>query len=545
MSAARLRLSIVLLAGGIGLLAAALVSESGASPGLAAREGGTLKITLSSSDVQSLDPAIDFEVYGGMLQVATGAKLLSYRDAPARAGTVLYPEVAAALPKISNNGKAYTFTVRSGFRFNTGKPVTARSFERAFYRASDAKSASAGISFLGDVVGVTAYHDKKANRISGITVRGNTLTIRLTRAAPDFLNRVALTFFSAVPEDLPISSTGVKLPPSAGPFYFARREIGRLIVLKRNPHYGGSRPHHLSEIDVYVNTNPKAAQLQIEKGERDYELIGVPATEAARLGQRFGVNRPGGQFHVNALVETDYIALNTKYGVFRNAKLRKAVNFAIDRRELVRQLGAYAGRPTDQVLPPNMPGFRDVQLYPLNGPDLAKAKQLAGNTNAKVTLWAPQDPATQNQVVIVQQNLKQIGLDVDAKLLPFDVLISKLVNPSPDYDMVLIGWLEDFPDPSDFLNVLLSGKSIQPKANNNLALFDDPAFTARLEAAAKLTGRKRLETYAKLDADIMREAAPWIPVANRTQREFVSKRVGCYMAQGAYGLMNLAAACLK
>ena len=492
-----------------------------------------------------MDPAIDFEVYGGMLQLATGARLLSYRDAPARAGSVLYPEVAAALPRISNNGRTYTFTVRSGFRFNTGRPVTARSFERAFYRAADSKSASPGINFLGDVVGATAYHAKKAKHISGITVRGSRLTIRLTRAAPDFLNRVALTLFNAVPENLPVSATGVKLPPSAGPFYFARREVGRIIVLKRNPYYGGRRPHHLAEIDVYVNTNPKAAQLQIEKGERDYELIGVPATEAARLGHQFGVNRPGGQFHVNALVETDYIALNTKYGAFKDASLRKAVNFAIDRRALVRQLGAYAGRPTDQVLPPNMPGFRDVQLYPLEGPDVAKAKQLAGNTNAKVTLWGPQDPATQNQVTIVQQNLKKIGLEVDARLFPFDVLIGKIINPSPDYDMVLIGWVEDFPDPSDFLNVLLSGNSIQPKANNNLALFDDPTFTARLEAASKLTGRKRLEAYAKLDADIMRDAAPWIPIANRTQREFVSKRVGCYVAQGAYGLMDLAAACLK
>jgi hypothetical protein len=250
LSAARLRVSILLLVGGLSLLAAAaLATSSTATSGRAVREGGTLKITLSSSDVQSLDPAIDFEAYGGMLQLATGAKLLSYRDAPARAGTVLYPEVAASLPRISNDGTTYTFTIRKGFRFNTGRPVTARSFEHAFYRVADAKSTSAGISFLGDVVGAVAYHEKKAKRIAGISVRGNRLTIRLTGRAPDFLNRVAMTFFSAVPEDLPISATGVKLPPSAGPFYFARRELGRLIVLKRNPYYGGRRPHHLSEID--------------------------------------------------------------------------------------------------------------------------------------------------------------------------------------------------------------------------------------------------------------------------------------------------------
>jgi peptide/nickel transport system substrate-binding protein len=542
----RLRFSLVVLLGGAALLAAAFATDRGrAAPASSVREGGTLKITLSNSDVQSLDPALDFEAYGGMLQVATGAKLLSYVDAPARSGARLYPEVAESLPTISKNGKTYTFTVRRGFRFNTGKPVTARSFERAFYRGADSTMASPAINFLGDVVGALAYNQKKAKRIAGVTVRGRTLTVRLTRVAPDFMNRVALTFFNAVPENLPIVKAGVKLPPSAGPFFFVKRVVGRSIVLKRNPYYGGKRPHHLDEIDVFVRTNPQQVQLQIEKGERDYELTGVPATAAAALGRKYGVNRVGGQFHVNALVETDYIALNTKHGPFADANLRKAANYVIDRAALVRQLGAYAGRPTDQVLPPNMPGFRDVKLYPLDGPNLAKAKQLAGNTSGKVVLLAPEDPAIRNQAVIIAQNMKQIGLDVDPQIVPFDVLIGKTSKPSGDYDMVLIGWLQDFPDPSDFLNVLLSGKSIAPSNNNNLAQFDDPTFTARLEAAAKLVGRPRLAAYAKLDADIMRNGAPWIPLANRANREFVSKRVGCYIAQGAYGLMDLAAACLK
>jgi peptide/nickel transport system substrate-binding protein len=503
-----------------------------------------LRVNLSGSDVQTLDPALAFDVYGGQLVLATCARLVTYAERPGQAGTRLVPEVATALPRVSDGGRAYTFTLRRSFRFNTGERVTARSFERAFTRALHPRMPSAAIAFMGDIVGAQAFKAGRARAISGIRARGDTLTVRLTAPSPTFVYRAAMTFFCAVPAALPVAARGVALPPGAGPFYFARREPGRLIVLRRNPHYGGSRPRRLDSIVVYTGVEPNQSILQVERGQRDYDLLGVPAAANARLARQHGVNRRGGRYRVNALIEVDYLALNTRRGPFRNARLRRAVNLAVDRTGLTAQIGPYAGRPADQILPPTMPGFRPATVYPLR-PNVARARELAGGVRADVTLYYPADPTADNQVQIIRRDLARIGLNVKLKRSPFNAFLEQVGNPRTPYDMVLFGFQADFPDPSDFLNLLLAGSSITPQNNPNVALFDSPTFNRKLAAAARLTGSRRLETYGRLDVEIMREAAPWVPISNRTQREFISARVGCYTPWGAYGFMSLATACLK
>src|SRR5436190_5731870 len=269
---------------------AALVTLAGA-PAAWAAGGGTLRVNVSTTDVQSLDPAIDYEVIGWTIEFATCAKLVNYPDRPGPAGTQLVLEVAAGLPRVSADGRTYTFRVRPNFRFNDGTHVTAASFAHAFDRALAPKMRSPAASFLQDVVGAKAVATHKATRPAGVTASGSTLRIRLTRAAPDFLARMAMNFFCAIPVNLPINANGVDKPPMAGPYYVASREPGRTITLKRNPYYGGSRPHHLAEIDFTMNTDQHQSLLQVEKGEADYDVFGVPPTSVRGLAQKYGVNK--------------------------------------------------------------------------------------------------------------------------------------------------------------------------------------------------------------------------------------------------------------
>jgi ABC-type oligopeptide transport system substrate-binding subunit len=112
--------------------------------------------------------------------------------------------------------------------------------------------------------------------------------------------------------------------------------------------------------------------------------------------------------------------------------------------------------------------------------------------------------------------------------------------------MTLAGWIADYLDPYDFINVVLSGHNIPAANNQNLSHFDDPTFDRRMDAAARLSGSRRYAAYAKLDADLVREAAPIIPYANNYRLEFVSKRTGCIvLAPGAASGLDFAAVCLK
>ena len=137
----------------------------------------------------SLDPALAYNTWSWPIEYATCAKLLNYPDRPAPAGSRLEPEVATALPIPTDGGKSYTFTIRPRLPLlpavecagHRRRPSSSRSSEASARRRSGPATAQ---GYLGDVVGAPAYMAGKAKHISGLSVRGNTLTIRLTHAAP-------------------------------------------------------------------------------------------------------------------------------------------------------------------------------------------------------------------------------------------------------------------------------------------------------------------------------------------------------------------------
>lgn len=511
---------------------------------VASRDGGTMRVNMSASDIQSVDPGIDYEFLGWQIEYATCVKLLNYPDEAGAAGTILVPEVAASLPQVSANGRVYSFAIRKGYRFNTGEEVTAQTFAHVFNRVLSPKLQSPASVFVHDILGADAVLSGKTKTASGIRAVGSTLSITLSKVAPDFLARVAMNFFCAVPLDYPTISNNQKPPAAAGPYYISRRVPNRVIELKRNPMYAGRRPHHVDTFLINVGGNLSQSLLQVKAGKVDYDMTGLPAQSHAQLAKQFGINKS--RYFVNPIVETDYLPLNASRPLFRNASMRKAVNYAVDRPALIRQLGYLAGEPTDQILPPSMRGFRDAKLYPVARPDLVKAKRLAAGQTGTAQLYIPSGlPAAVAQASIIQANLAQIGIKVTVKQFAFGVLVSKISARDEPFDIVLIGWQADYPDPYDFVNILLDGRNILEQNNNNLAHFNDPQFNARMTAAAKMSGAARYEAYGKLDVDMMREGAPWAPIGTRTVRDFVSARVGCYVFPPALGAMDLASACLK
>ena len=190
---------------GLGLLVSAYLTAT-ASP---ATQERVLRLNVSTTDIKYLDPALNYDFYGWRLESATCAMLLGYPDKVGPANARLYAEVSRGFPKVTDGGKRYTFTIRKGFRFSDGTPVTAGSYARAIERGLSPKMQSSAASFLGDVVGAGKVMVGKATRPSGVTVSGDTLVIRLTKPAPDFLNRIAMPFFCAVPENLPIEPDGI------------------------------------------------------------------------------------------------------------------------------------------------------------------------------------------------------------------------------------------------------------------------------------------------------------------------------------------------
>ena len=545
----RFLLALTLAVIGAGLLVTAAFAGS-AAPTKASKagsaevkRGGTLRINLSETDFEFLDPSLAYDSAGWTVLFATNMTLLNYPDKPAPVGNRLTPEAAAAFPTVSKDGKTYTFTVRSGLKFSDGSAITAAAFKRALERAADPNQGSPAIAFMHTVVGADARNENKAKSISGVTAKGQKLTVKLTQADPTFLAEVAMPFFAAVKPSMPINPKGENVYPSGGPYRIVSRDVGRQVVLERNKFYKGSRPSNADRIVITVLTDQAQSFLQTKAGQVDYDMGGVPPTAHQELFNRYGVNKS--RYFVNPGVNVFYVALNTSRPAFQNVKVRQAVNYAIDRPAMLRVGGLLAGKRTDQILPPSMRGFRDAKLYPIKGADPAKAKSLAGGSNAEVTILHTTSASAVARGQILQFNLKQMGLNPKLKPQPFGVAIKTAGSRTGDFDAFLIGWLADYPDPFDFINVLMDGDNIQDANNSNYAYLNIAKYNKAMKSAAKLSGNPRYEAYGKLDVDLMRNAAPWAPMYNSNTREFIGARLTNYIYHPVYAGAVLNALAIK
>jgi YVTN family beta-propeller protein len=502
------------------------------------------------------DPALAYLPASWQLEYATCAKLLNYPDRPAPAGSQLVPEVARSLPVVSDGGRRFTFSIRDGYRFSppSNQLVTAQTFKYSIERSLSPKLKRAAVApqFVGDIVGTEAYRQGRVAHIAGVIARGTHLTVELTHAAPDFPARIAMPFFCAVPIGTPVEPGGLPAIPSAGPYYVVSHTPKQQVVLRRNPNYRGPRPHQVEQIVYTLGVSKAQTVAQIETGQADYAVDGVPAASAPRLAARYGAARRGTnegpqRYFSEPVLGVAFLALNTSRPLFADANLRKAVNYAIDRPALARQKQHSwlpAGEPTDQYLPPGAPGFKDVRIYPLDGPDVATARRLAGGKRGRAVLYTCDTPPCPQQAQIVRANLRAIGVDVDVKEFPYGVLFAKATRRGEPFDIVSTGWLSDYPDPFNVLNVLLDGSRVTSPAHSNWAYFDDPTYNRKLTSASTLSGPERYRTYGALDADLARNAAPLVAFANYARRDFFSSRIGCQVYQPVYGF-DLAALCLR
>jgi peptide/nickel transport system substrate-binding protein len=505
------------------------------------KEGGTFRVGVYGDFFGSIDPGLAGPAAQTFLAAAC-AGLMTTPDKPLPAGSNLVPELATGYPKITDRGRTYTFTIRKGFRFSTGAPVTARSVAHTINRLLNPVI---GVTAFGGIVGAQDVLAGRAQSASGIVARGRTLVIKLTAPAGSFLANLASGNggFCVLPESVPVDPEGVKAPlPSAGPYFVSDYAPGERVVLERNRYYHGARPHHVDRFVgdlTYLSSDPSLALDRVERGELDYASVAITPDRAVDFKRRFGVNRT--RFFVEPGTFFRVFVLNTAGPLFRNnVRLRQAVNYAVDRKALMRESAAFGGYLTDQYLSPGLPGFRNENIYPLKGPDVAKARALAKGhlRSGKAVLYTQDGVINAAQAQILQQNLRAIGLDLEIKSFPGQLLFQKLATAGEPFDIGRVRVISSRPDLS-LLNDIFDGRT----GRINFSHFNSAKYNRRLEAAARLpVGRTRARTYGALDVDISRNAAPAVPLAYEYALTFVSSRTGCVVTNP---FLDLTAVCLK
>jgi ABC-type transport system substrate-binding protein len=532
----RLWLSVAMLVTGASLLVASSFASAAGNAG-ALKKGGIWKAGFTGASVQ-VDPQLAYITTAWWFEYATAAKLYNYPDKSGPAGSKLVPEVASHFT-VSNGGKKYTFFIRKGFKFSDGTPVTANSFKYAINRTANHDLASPGAQFITDptgtnIVGAKAVNDGNGTNVSGVQVKGNRLIVKLTKGDGTFMAKITMPFFQATSSKLPLNKEVVTVNgnnlPSAGPYYMSRNDVNQLTSLRQNKYWtpgpGRNRPRNLTGLDYQWNLNEQTAFQQVKANQLDEGSL--PATEVQGVASQYGVNKS--RFWTKPVNCTGYLPMNTANSLFKaNLPLRQAVNYAVSRPPYVQQAGPYAGQPWTHLFNPGVPGWKNVSLYKKN---LTKAKQLASGhmKDGKITVYYRSSGSTnQAQAQIVRQDLINLGFDsgkITMKGFSGGNIYDAMGKKGNDADMgVSMGWCSDYPDPYDWINILLYGPSIQDENNVNYSYFNNPTWNKRMANAAKLVGPKRLAVYGQMDIDIMKKAAPVAVERTYNNRYFFSNRV--------------------
>jgi peptide/nickel transport system substrate-binding protein len=493
----------------------------------------------------AIDPVSVFGPSDLVLGLATGAGLMAART-DARGRTTVAPELAAGPPAVSNGGRTYTFTVRRGARFSSGARVTAQAVRSSIERAVDPKQLNTYCHdlVLHDLAGEDAYESGRAGHIRGLRASGDRVTITLAGPDATLPARLANPCLSVVPPGTPVSPGGLEHPiPSAGPYAVASFVRFEQVVLRRNRFYDGPRKPALDALIVKGGMTGEAAAAAVQRGAADYMAdTGMPPSgdlePGSALARRYG--RPGGRLRYLRPPSTATMMLifDTRRGLFRSARLRRAVNLALDRRALA---GFGHADPRSLLIPPGVPGHSTAGPYPLR-PDLRRARALAAGHHGTVVVAADAGgPAGSADPVLeeLRRDLARIGITAKVVLRANPVAAS--TDPRQHIDAVFTGWSPDYPDPFDAIDVVLDPAA---RPAGLPAFFDDARWLRRMRRAAATPQARRAAVYGRLDRALALGPAPVAVLGGPPGvPQLVSSRLGCLAF--VFGRLDLSSVCVR
>ena len=469
-------------------------------------QGGTLSIGWNG-EIQWLDPALGYDVTSWPAERLMFEPLMAYDN-----GTTLVPLLADGMPTVSTDGKAYTFKIHSGVNFvnedgSVLRPMVAADVAASINRVIDPNlkpnPSPVASGFFGNIVGAADVLAGKAKTASGIKVI-DASTVEFDLVVPDatFLNVMATPFSSIVPTELAGTDATVfsAKPVGTGPYLFKSYAKGQGATFVKNPSYWQAGQPYLDTVDYRTGQDDNAMLQQIEAGSLD--LMGDPLPPAQFTDVTTNPAYVDQIVH-HTLVDTDYVFMDTQMpnsGPFSKVQVRQAVNYAIDKAAIL-QISHGAGVAANCIFPPDMPGF-DASCNPYPH-DVDKAKSLmaeAGYASGFDTTFYTDTTDPDPQIgASIQQDLAAIGIRTQIVSQEFATFLDTIETPHKA-PIGWVGWFQDYPDPSDFIDPILSCASAV-KGGANAALYCNKTIDQMAAAAKGETDTaKRTAAYTQIQS---------------------------------------------
>ncbi|HEX3752261.1 MAG TPA: ABC transporter substrate-binding protein [Streptosporangiaceae bacterium] len=536
----------------------------GINPGSGSpKSGGTLYM-LGQGDVDYMDYNISYYSIGYLGQRMWVRGLYAYPATPGKT-TSTEPDLATGMPVVSNGGKTYTITLRSGVDWNTSpaRQVTAADAVLGLKRAcnpvqpfgglpdfetliSGYSSFCAGFAKAGSSApAIKSYID--SHNISGVTASGQTLTINLVHAASYFTGMLTLDAFNPAPVEslnyVPASAAAQQHVYSDGPYEVQSYTPARQITYVRNPDWKAStdpiRKAYVNKIVVSETGNQASIQQQLETNSASASMewdAFPPLQSVAGLIKQMqsGLNQ---NFNLGPTLSSNpYLVFNTvspnNSSALAKTEVRQALSYGISRAHLTQVINPVVNPPLTHILPPGINGSSSLPSsynpYPYNP---TKAKQLlaaAGASNLSMTLLYRPDSTESTAVAqATQSDLAKIGVKVKLLSSPSADFYTKYLEvPSVAkrgvWDIAVAGWAPDWYTQGSlsFFGPLFSGAAAYPPVGSNFGFYNNSSVNSLITQASQASSQATADAdWVTLDQDVMKDA-PIFPITAGLQPNY-------------------------
>src|SRR5437773_147720 len=489
----------------------ALMIGPGMAVPAAPQPAGTLVVGLVAEPV-NLDPAQVTDLNSNRVGRRIVETLVTFPEEK----TDVVPGLAESWT-ISNDGLQYTFKLRKGISFHDGTPFNAAavkfSIERQFNESHPAYKLGKypfANYFFGNVKAVEVLSD---DRVAFLLKepRASFLAV-LTAAAASVVSPTAVMRSGL---DYP------SRPVGTGPFKFASWDRGQRVVLEKNPSYW-KFPVKVDRVIYRPIVEDQARLTELLTGTLDL-IVGVPPDFVGQLE-----SSPKITLLKQVGAHVWYLGINNQKKPFDDKRVRQALNYAVNKDSIVRDVlkgtGSLSRGP---VLPNTWGADAALKAYPFD-PDRAK-KLLAEAgypSGFSTTLWVPESGSGMQSPVamstVIQSNLKAVGVNVALQTMEWGAYLAKL--RTKEQDLFALSWMAGNEDPDMVMYPLLHSSQWTPNGPNR-ALYKNERFDDLLSQARQVTDQTKRAALYREAQKILVEDAPWIFVDHEIQIAAIAKRV--------------------
>jgi YVTN family beta-propeller protein len=510
----------------------------------AGHRGGRLVVGANGLIEGSIDP--NFMSWAGTLSSLSAAYdgLVGPVRRGGSDGGRIVPNLALSLPVPAAGGTRYAFQLRPGVRYSNGTLVRASDFRRSLERMFLPE-----FPVVVPLVGAEACarRPRTCDLSRGIRVddANGTIVFRLQRPDSEFLRTLA--FVPPIPSGTPNRDLGTRPVPSTGPYRIESYVPKRALTLVRNPYFrvrAPARPDGFPDEIVFRLGGPVNAGIRaVERGRMDVSGVSLEHTEGIQLLEDFKARHPS-RSHLHQEQATVLVFLNLTHPPFDDVRVRRAVNYAIDRAAISGSYGPGFAQPTCQLRPPGTVGFRRYCPYTAapsrtgewKAPDLTRARRLvaaSGTRGMSVTVWTYPgfwEAGAEGAV----RALESLGYRASIRRAENNgAFVAKVTDEKTrGVQAGMIGWYGVTRTARSLLDIFLC-------QSHDWSFFCDRRFDARISRALELQASDpdaAVAPWARIERDIV-DLAPWVPLFTPAHTILVSKRVGNYQYNPEWRLL--------